>query len=256
LWQNGYTLGVNPNASYTSRFHYPRRRAVRFVLRRLIRAAFALLADFRVVGKENLPKLGPLIVVANHFHFTDPVAVIGATAWPLDFLGGFHLIDTPPALAWIPKMWGYYTVRRGAASRNAMRASMAVLAQKGVLGIFPEGGSWAPVLRPARPGTAYLALQTGAPILPIGLDGLIDLFPALRRGRRATVTVRVGEVFGPFHWDVDGRPRREQLDALGDEIMQHIAEVIPPERHGVYSSDPQLRKAAEAVAAYPYDDLN
>jgi 1-acyl-sn-glycerol-3-phosphate acyltransferase len=153
-------------------------------------------------------------------------------------------------------MWGYYTVRRGGASRTAMRASMAVLAQNGVLGVFPEGGSWASVLRPARPGTAYLAMQTGAPILPIGLDGLVDLFSALRRGRRATVTVRIGETFGPFHWDAQGTARRQQLVTVGDEIMQRIADLIPPERRGVCSSDPQLREAAEAVAEYPYDDLN
>ncbi len=241
---------------YASQFPYPRRRVIRFVLRRLIRLAFAALSDFRLMGEENLPKAGPLIVVANHFHFTDPVAVIRATPWPLDFLGGHQLIDTPPALAWIPKMWGYYTVRRGAASRTAMRASMAVLAQKGVLGIFPEGGSWASVLKPARPGTAYLAVRTGAPLLPIGLDGLVDLFPRLRERQRATVTVRIGEPFGPFSWTDNGQDKRTQLEAIGDEIMAHIAQLIPPERHGVYSADPQIREAAQAVAAYPYDDLN
>jgi 1-acyl-sn-glycerol-3-phosphate acyltransferase len=241
---------------HTSQFHYPRRRLMRFVLRRLIRAAFFVLSDFRIIGQENLPKSGPLIVVANHFHFTDPVAVIRATTWPLDFLGGFQLIDTPPALGWIPKLWGYYTVRRGAASRTAMRASMAVLAQRGVLGIFPEGGSWASVLRPARPGTAYLAAQSGAPLLPIGLDGLVDLFPRLYQRRRAPVTVRIGQPFGPFQAEGQGEARRSQLEKIGTEIMKHIAELIPPERRGVFSTDPQVRAAAQEAAVYPYDRLD
>ena len=49
-----------------------------------------------------------------------------------------------------------------------------LLKRGGIIGIFPEGGNWATVLRPARPGPAYLATQTGAPLLPVGIDGLID----------------------------------------------------------------------------------
>jgi 1-acyl-sn-glycerol-3-phosphate acyltransferase len=132
---------------------------------------------------------------------------------------------------------------------------LARVAQHGVLGIFPEGGSWASVLRPARPGTAYLAVQSGAPLLPIGLDSLVDLFPRLRQGRCAPVTVRIGKPFGPFQAKEEGEARRSQLEKIGTEIMKHIAELIP-ERHGVLSTDPQIRATAQEVAAYPYDRLN
>ena len=80
--------------------------------------------------------------------------------------------------------------------------------------------------------------------------------PRLRQGRRATVTIRVGKPFGPLQVDGKGRERRRQLDALGDEIMQQIAALIPPQTHGVYAADPALRQAAAAVAAYPYHDLH
>lgn len=233
---------------------YPRRRLIRSVLRQLSRVAFAAICDLRIIGRENLPESGPLIVVSNHFHFADPVAIVRAAPWPLDFLGGFHLVDAPPALIWIPKLWGYYEVRRGSASRTALRASMSVLAQRGVLGIFPEGGSWAPVLRPARPGTAFLAAISGAPLLPIGLDGLIQVFPSLSKGRRATVTVRIGSAFGPFHVTSKGRERRQQLDELGSEIMRRIAELIPPDQRGVFSPDPSIRAAAQEAAVYPYQE--
>jgi 1-acyl-sn-glycerol-3-phosphate acyltransferase len=229
---------------------------VRTCLRKLAHLAFGLLTDLRILGQEHLPASGPLILVANHFHFADTAAVIRATPWPLDFLGGRQLVDAPPWLVWIPKLWGYYAVRRGSASRLAIRASKAVLAQKGILAIFPEGGSWASVLRPARPGTAYLAAETGAPLLPVGLDGLVDLERAWRRGRRPAVTVRIGPPFGPFEAPGHGRARRTRLDEIGDEIMQRIAALIPPERRGVYSADPQIRAAAQEAAVYPYDDLN
>ena len=77
-------------------FRYPRRRAVRAVLRQLAAAAFAVLTDFQVYGKENLPQGGPLLVVGNHFSFIDPVAMIHATPWPLEFLGGFNNPSAPP----------------------------------------------------------------------------------------------------------------------------------------------------------------
>jgi 1-acyl-sn-glycerol-3-phosphate acyltransferase len=225
-------------------------------VRLLTRLGFALLSDFRVTGREYCPKTGPLIVVANHFHFADPAAMLRATSWPLEWLAGFQSPNAPAVVTWIPKVWGVYYVRRGAASRTAMRAAMATLAQDGVVGIFPEAGSWASVLRPARPGTAYLAARSGARLLPMGLDGLVDLFPRLRQGRRARVTVRFGKPFGPFETTGHGRKRRQQLEAIGHEIMKKISELLPPERRGVYSDDPALRAAAQEVAEYPYHDLN
>jgi 1-acyl-sn-glycerol-3-phosphate acyltransferase len=241
---------------YQAQYPYPRRQVIRYALRKLIHLGFWLLADFEYAGEENLPSTGPLIVVANHFHFIDGLAIIRVTPWPMEFLAGSVNPNAPQAVTWLPKIWGMYTVRRGAASRNAMRASMSVLAQKGVVGIFPEGGNWATVLRPARPGTAYLAAQTEARLLPMGLDGLVDIFPSLGRGRRSKVTVRIGKPFGPFRLGERGQARREKLDDIGHEIMQHIAELLPPERRGVYSSDPAIRAAAQEAAIYPYHDLH
>ncbi len=235
-----------------AKFHYPRRRVIRKILRQLTRMAFAALADVQIIGQENLPKNGPLLVVGNHFSFIDPVAVILATPWPLDFLGGFQMPNAPASVTWLPKLWGYYPVHRGAVSRDALRAGEAVLSQGGVLGIFPEAGNWATVLRPARPGAAFLAARTGTPILPIGLDGLLDMFPSLRQGKRARVTIRIGEPFGPFQAQGRGRARRVKLEEIGHKIMQRIAQLIPPELRGHYSDDPAIRAAAQGTEIYPW----
>jgi len=234
-------------------FPYPRRRVIRSILRQLIHAAFAALADVHIEGRENLPKRGPLLLVGNHFSFIDPVAMIHATPWPVEILGGYQ---NPGAPAWtrvFPALWGRYSLFRGTGARRTLRAAEAVLAQGGVVGIFPEAGNWATVLRPARPGTAFLAARSQTPIVPMGFDGLIDVFPCLRRRRRARVTVRIGRSFGPFHVSGRGKERRRQLDEIGHEIMRRIAALIPPERRGHYSDDPAIRKAARGTEIYPWD---
>jgi 1-acyl-sn-glycerol-3-phosphate acyltransferase len=236
-------------------FRYPRRRVIRRLLRWGIDIAFAALTDLKVVGQENLPPGGPLLVVGNHFSFVDPAAMIRAVPWPIEFVGGFRTPNAPPILAWIPSVWGRYAVFRGTGSRYALRGAEEVLKQKGIIGIFPEAGSWASVLRPARPGTAFLAARTGAPVLPIGFDGMIDVFPRLRKGKRARVTIRIGKVFGPFHAIGRGRERRHQLEEIGHKMMKRIAELIPPERRGHYSDDPAIREAAKGTEIYPWADL-
>ena len=235
-------------------FQYPRRRVIRRVMQRLAQVALAVLTDVEIIGQENLPPGGPLLVVANHFSFIDPVAMVRIAPWPVEFVGGFQMPNAPRPVTWIPKVWGYYPVYRGTGSRYALRAAEAVLAQGGVLGIFPEAGNWATVLRPARPGAAFLAARTGARILPMGFAGLLDVFPRLRQGRRARVTLRIGEPFGPFRATGRGRARRQQLEAIGHEIMRHIAELIPAERRGHYSDDPAIRAAAQGTEIYPWDD--
>lgn len=165
-----------------ARYVYPRRRILRWALQRAAWATFGLLTDLHVVGRENLPKSGPLLVVANHFSFIDPALMVRVAPWPLEFVGGFRMPNAPALATIIPRLWGFYAVHRGAASLEALRAGEAVLAQGGVLGIYPEAGSWATVLRPPRPGAAFLAARSGAPILPMGFDGVPSIFPRLLRG--------------------------------------------------------------------------
>lgn len=248
-----YTFSMQPDIE---QFPYPRYIWRRRLMRLLAVPIFDFLTDVEIVGAENFPKSGPFLIAANHFHFMDPVVLLRILPWPTEFLGGFHMPDAPPSAVWLPKLWGIYTVRRGAVSRTAFRATSAILAQNGIVGIFPEAGSWAPVLKPARPGTALLAVQSRVPVLPIGLDGVTNILSRLDdRRKKAKVTVNVGKPIGPFVVTEKGKARRKVLDNIGDDIMHHIAALIPPEFHGVYSSDPELRQAAEAIADYPYHDL-
>jgi 1-acyl-sn-glycerol-3-phosphate acyltransferase len=215
---------------------------------------FAALTDLEISGQENLPDKGPLLVVGNHFSFIDPAAFVRLAPWPMEFVGGAQPPHAPKWSAILPKLWGFLPLYRGTGSTLALKAGVSILKQGGVLGIFPEGGNWAQVLRPARPGTAFLTTMTNAPILPIGLSGLIDVFPALKERRRAKVRIKIGKVFGPFQVNGGGRERRHQMDEIGHEIMRHIAELISPEERGHYSDDPAIREAAKGTEIYPWAD--
>jgi 1-acyl-sn-glycerol-3-phosphate acyltransferase len=236
------------------KIHPFRRRPVRFILKQLSIPAFAMLTRLEINGTENLPPKGPLLLVGNHFSFIDPVVCVRFAPWPIEFVGG---ATNPHAPLWtkiIPFLWGYHKLYRGTGSRDALRAAEDILKKDGILSIFPEGGNWATVLRPPRPGAAHLAARTGAPLLPIGLDGFIEVFPSLFKGKRAKVTVNIGKPFGPFTATGSGRERRAQLDEIGHEIMRHIAELIPPEKRGYYSDNPVIRAAAAGTERYPWAD--
>jgi 1-acyl-sn-glycerol-3-phosphate acyltransferase len=230
------------------------RRPIRYLLKKLSTPAFGLLTHLEIIGAENLPDQGPLLVVGNHFSFIDPVAFVRMAPWPIEFVGGAF---TPHAPIWtriIPFLWGYHKLYRGTGSRAALQAAEEILNKKGILGIFPEGGNWATVLRPPRPGTSFLAARTGAPVLPVGLYGFTEVFPSLYRRKRAHVTVNIGEPIGPFSVPGSGRNHRRQLDEIGHEIMRQISRLLPPGLRGFYSDDPAIREAARGTEIYPWAD--
>ncbi len=241
-------MGVDPQT-----ITYPRRRIIRRALRALIRAAFGILSDFRVTGVDNLPSEGPLLVIGNHFSFLDPVALIGSMPYPMEFIGGTVMPNAPGAVSWLARVYGVLPVHRGSVSRDTLNASRKVLQQKGVLGVFPEAGSWAKILRPARPGAAFLASATDARVLPVGLHGLTEFFPRIRRGRRPQVCLQIGKPFGPFFVSERGENDRQRLAEIGHEMMRSIAQLIPAEERGHYSDDPLVREAAAGSEAYPWD---
>ncbi len=231
-----------------------RRRPLRFFLKKLSILAFSALTHLEIRGEENLPASGPLIIAGNHFSFIDPVAVVRMAPWPVEFTGG---AETPHAPLWtriIPFLWGYHKLYRGTGARNALQNSERILRSGGVLNIVPEGGNWATVLRPPRPGAAFLAARTGARVLPVGFFGFTQVFPRLGRRHRARVTINIGRPIGPFQAEGEGRAHRRRLDEIGHEIMRHVAELLPSELRGYYSDDQTIREAARGTERYPWAD--
>ena len=90
-----------------------------------------------------------------------------------------------------------------------------------------------------RPGAAYLAVRSGAPVLPTACLGTERIAANLRRLRRTPVRLIIGPVFGPLAVDesLSKAQRRERLDELGHEMMRHMAALLPPENRGPYRQE-------------------
>jgi 1-acyl-sn-glycerol-3-phosphate acyltransferase len=214
----------------SKQYPYPRFRLRRGILKFGIGFFTHILTLINIIGKENIPSEGPLIVVINHFHFLDAAILILAMPWPLEFLADFKMPNVPLSLKIFPALYKTFDVAQGTANLDAMHASEAVLAQNGVLGIFPEGRVHPAPLKPALPGAAFLALRTGAPILPVGIysDNEWDVFGTIKtHHKRLQVICKVGKVFGPLSSENPRRPSRKEINHAGDEIMRAIAACLP-----------------------------
>ena len=203
-----------------------------------MRAVLVCLARVRVKGMSDLPRKGPLIVVANHASNSDP-AFVGA--WlqpalgrPIRFLAKEELFRWP--LKPLLHLYEAIVVKRGGSDADAYRLGRAVLKRGEVLGVFPEGTrSRDGVLQDAFAGVTLLAARTESPVLPVGVAGSHRFLP---RGGwvpavGTRVTVRVGR---PFRVTLDSSlDHREAVARATDDLMSHIATLLPPEQRGRYA---------------------
>ena len=228
------------------------RRILRTFLRFLIGRLLFVLTKFEVRGADNIPQSGPVIVVANHFHFTDPAYLIYAAPRPMEFIAGRLAPNANKFVTIFPKLYGVLRAFRGGYSRSTLDGALSALDQGYPVALFPEGGAWAQVLRPARPGAAYLAVESGAIVVPIGIIGAPQV---LKRGR-SPLTINIGSPIGPFTAQNTAKARREEINAISKEIMQSIADLLPPEQQGVFAKDKAVRDQAKDAAIYPFSRKN
>ena len=213
---------------------------LRRVLRWGVLALLRRLLPLRLVGVENVPDQGPLLVVSNHLSNIDPILLEFAFPRPLFFMGKAELFENP-IFRWFLLKFGGFPVHRGTADRAALRHAGRVLAQGIAIGIYPEGGrSHTIALVEGHAGAGLLALQTGAPVLPVAIHGT-EFYPVNgdfppRRPRHIPrgVTMTFGEPMR-IPTRVDGI--RVTADEATRLIMVRIAKLLPERYRGVYEND-------------------
>jgi 1-acyl-sn-glycerol-3-phosphate acyltransferase len=213
-------------------------RAVAFLARQFVRVQ--ALGRVRVEGLRDVPREGPMIVIANHISNLDPPLVAGWLAPALrrrpHLLAKDVLFVGPVGL--FLRSIGVIPVKVGGSDIEAYRKARTLLDAGSVVVIFPEGTRSADgILGEPKPGVALLASRTGVPILPVGVSNTDRL---LGRGRLiprfgTRVTVRFG---APFTLVPDpALPRREALQAASDEMMRSIAALTDKRHRGRWGDD-------------------
>jgi 1-acyl-sn-glycerol-3-phosphate acyltransferase len=155
--------------------------------------------------------------------------------WEMDFIGLADLWDVP-VTGQMARLYGAIPVHRDEYDREVLRKALAVLNSGRILGLAPEARmSPTHTLERGRRGAAYLAIKSGAPLLPIGLTGTETVYASLGKLRRPRLVANIGPVFrvqGPLK---RGQERQAQLDAGREQIMRHIADLLPGEYRGFYA---------------------
>ena len=178
----------------------------------------------QVTGAEHVPRTGAVLLAGNHSGILDGPLVFFLSPRPASlltksevFVGGWAR-----ACGWLALI----PVHRGLADRAALKAGLAVLEGGGALGVFPEGTRGSGAFDTVADGVAYLALRSGAPVVPIAVHGTCAALPRGRVVPRLRAPVRV--VFGPpIELIPTGDPRarstvRDAAEQLRLALVDHL----------------------------------
>jgi 1-acyl-sn-glycerol-3-phosphate acyltransferase len=162
-----------------------------WVLRAILVPAFLVYLRLQRIGREHLPRTGPLLLASNHRSFLDPFVIGTMVRRPVYYMAKRELFEKRWQ-AWILNALGAFPVDRGTGDSAAMDTARAILERGDCVVVFPEGTRVRPgPLGTPKRGIGRLALETGAPVAPIAVIGSEDV----RRGwriRPRKVRVRAG----------------------------------------------------------------
>ena len=200
----------------------------------LLRLIMAIYAKVEVVGVENVPRRGGLIIVSNHLNNADPGLLGGFLRRRVVYMAKDEMFQWPVWGGYI-RLIGAFPVRRFEADLKALRRAVQVIRRGQALVMFPEGTrSKTGSMDRGHPGTAMVALRAGAPILPVAITGteVVRLPSAFFHPlRHIRIRVVVGQ---PFFLPSVRRARADDFERCTDIIMGRIAALLPPQYRGYY----------------------
>ncbi len=190
----------------------------------LARLLFFLLTRCEVNGRQNVPREGPLMVVANHLSVADPVAIGVFLGRKAIFVAKEELFKNQ-LTGFFVRSFGAFPVYRERPGRQVIRQANEVLRNGFALVIFPEGRrSKTGFMQQGLPGSALIAYHNRVPVLPIGIMGTEVIRGVGWVFKRPGIKLNIGE---PFILPEAGASlTREQLRGYTDLIMVKIAVLL------------------------------
>lgn len=186
---------------------------------------------FRVSGRQNIPRTGPVLIVSNHLVWYDPIVIGVLFPRRLWFMAKIEIFRLP-VVGFFARLTGQIPVHRGESDRAALEQALAYLREGRAVTIFPEGTvARHERLLQAHTGVAMLALRSGVPILPVAHTGTRRVFIG-RRGWFPRVDVQIGEPYVPQV--PAGLSRKAALRMVTEDLMVRIAQMMPDEERGAY----------------------
>lgn len=192
----------------------------RFWSKVLIRIAGVKLT---IEGLEKIDPNGSYVFVSNHVSYMDTPVVLGHIPVQFRFLAKKGLFKVP--------FLGYHLKRAGhlAVPRENPREALKTMAEAGKiirergisLLIFPEGGRSLDGLKPFKEGAAYIAINAGVPVVPVGLEGTLQVLPMHSLNvRPGKVVMRIGDPISTSHLSAKDRGK------LTQEMHDRVAELL------------------------------
>src|SRR5688572_6784103 len=216
---------------------------MKYIIRGLIRFIFNLIARVEVSGYENLPKDSSFVIATNHLGIADvPIAFYALDRWDMFVVIGEKWRDVG-LFRWVGKHFNFIFIDRFNPDLKALRKIVSLMEKNNVLVIAPEGTrSRTGALIEAKPGVSYLATKLQRPIVPVAITGTEDknLFGNLKRLRRSRITLTAGQTFSLPPLPRENRD--EVLKRYTDEIMCHIAALLPERYRGFYADHARLQE--------------
>ena len=210
------------------------------LLKSFLLPVLTLLFRPKVRGLRNVPSSGPVIIASNHLSFSDSIFMPLVVPRKVTFLAKSEYFTSPGLKGLAKKLTfialGQVAVDRAGGSRSeaALLTGLSVLAEGGCLGIYPEGTrSPDGRLYRGRTGVARLAMESGAPIVPVAMFNTADIQPT---GKVIPKIMRVKMVFGePMFFEGDSSDLLYLRDVT-DQIMKRIQELSGQEYVDIYAS--------------------
>lgn len=192
-------------------------------------AVLRIFGRWTVIGRENIPKAGGVLLCGNHVSYMDPPALGAGAGRVVHFMAKLELFQVP-VLGFLIRKVGAFPVRRGTADRAALKTAIEYLQSGEVVAMFPEGQrSLDGTLLEPEAGVGMIVMRAKVPVVPVALINTEKLLPPHSLFLKFT---HVKVVYGPPVQldDLYQQSGREAIEEIGKRIMRAIGDLLDQHR--------------------------